>query len=352
MKDVTLRDVAKEAGVSLAAVSFALRNSPKISQEKREHIQQVAARMGYRQNPLVSASMAQMRGSRAARYQATLGWVNDQTDVDFWRNHKMHLGAQARAEELGYVLDGLHLPQIRMDEPEVNVRRFCQIAQARGIHGLLLPEPYRVHHAQELWPDMAVVVMGHVTGLAHHSTLQGKIRQSPYNNVVADIFTNLWTTYDALYERGYQRIGLTTTPWFNQHWDNQLRAAALEFNELLPVASRVAPFVDVHIGKQVPDAFVQWIKKERPDVVVACHFEIGGWLKQLGLKTPGDIGLAHISLGSLEKGWSGIDSRNELLGAAAIDLLSAHLIRNERGVPSYPKRVAIPGIWVDGKTTI
>jgi len=351
MKEVTLRDVAKEAGVSLATVSFALRNSPKISQVKRDHIQQVAASMGYRQNPLVSASMARIRGTRAVNYQATLGWVNDSPDADAWKSSKMYLGAQARAEELGFVLDDLFLPEIRMDEPEVNVRRFCQIAQARGIHGVLLPEPYRWQHAREPWPDMAVVVIGHITCHAHHTTLSRQARQSPYNSVVAGIFTNLWAIYDALHERGYQRIGLTGTDWLNQFWDNQLRAAGLEFNEILPAASRVAPFMLEYRGKKVPDSFRTWIKDQRPDVVIACIFEVGGWLEQLGLKAPEDIGLANINLGPLEQGWSGLDQRNELIGAAAVDLLSSHMIRNDRGVPLYPKRVTIPGIWVDGETT-
>jgi len=62
-------------------------------------------------------------------------------------------------------------------------------------------------------------------------------------------------------------------------------------------------------GKQVPDSFRTWIKDQRPDVVIACIFEVGGWLKQLGLKTPEDIGLAHINLGPLEQGWSGLDRR-------------------------------------------
>lgn len=43
-------DVAARAGVSRAAVSFALRNSPKVSAAQREHIVRVAAELGYRRN--------------------------------------------------------------------------------------------------------------------------------------------------------------------------------------------------------------------------------------------------------------------------------------------------------------
>jgi LacI family transcriptional regulator len=351
MKDVTLREVAKEAGVSLAAVSFALRNSPKISLAKREHIQAVAQRMGYRQSPLVSASMARMRGSRDTNYQATLGWVNDNPDAEYWHGHKTFQGAKARAEELGYVLDELFLDKIRHEEPQANVRRFCQIAQARGIHGVILPEQYRIHHVQEEWPEMAVVVIGHVAGELHRATLKRQGFYCPFHSVVPDTFSNLRLAYDGLRERGYRRIGLVSSEWFNWHSDNLLRAAVLEFNQLVPASERVVPFFDETTGKQSPDSFARWLEKSRPDVVVATFFEVGGWLKKLAHKVPGDIGLAHINLGPLEQDWSGIDQRNELIGGAAVDLLTAHLIRNERGIPPYPKRVAVPGCWVDGKTT-
>ena len=47
---VTMDDVAARAGVSRAAVSMALRNSPKVSAARREQILQVAAELGYRPN--------------------------------------------------------------------------------------------------------------------------------------------------------------------------------------------------------------------------------------------------------------------------------------------------------------
>lgn len=54
---VTIRDVAQEAGVSVTTVSQAL-NSPegsRVSRKTREHVKDVAARLGYRANPSARA---------------------------------------------------------------------------------------------------------------------------------------------------------------------------------------------------------------------------------------------------------------------------------------------------------
>ncbi|EGH24180.1 LacI family transcription regulator, partial [Pseudomonas amygdali pv. mori str. 301020] len=44
---VSMKDVAKEAGVSQPAVSYAYSGSTKISASQREHIFSVAEKMGY-----------------------------------------------------------------------------------------------------------------------------------------------------------------------------------------------------------------------------------------------------------------------------------------------------------------
>ena len=44
---VSMKEIAQEAGVSVSAVSLALRNSPKVSEKRRLEIEQIAERMGY-----------------------------------------------------------------------------------------------------------------------------------------------------------------------------------------------------------------------------------------------------------------------------------------------------------------
>ena len=50
MKNVTLKEVAKEAGVSVMSVSKALNNKEGLSDETRRRILEIAAQMNYSQN--------------------------------------------------------------------------------------------------------------------------------------------------------------------------------------------------------------------------------------------------------------------------------------------------------------
>lgn len=55
---VTLTDIARESGFSLATVSLALRNKPGISEETRKRITDIAATLGYALRPVETASKA------------------------------------------------------------------------------------------------------------------------------------------------------------------------------------------------------------------------------------------------------------------------------------------------------
>ena len=57
-KRPTLRDIAKDAGCTNATVSLALRESPRISPETRARVREVAAKLGYRPDPMLSALAA------------------------------------------------------------------------------------------------------------------------------------------------------------------------------------------------------------------------------------------------------------------------------------------------------
>jgi len=109
---VTLRDVAKQAGVSHATVSMCFRNSPSIPEKRRKQVLRVAERMGYRPDPVLSALAEYRNRNRPQPIQSALAWINHWDQPEKLRKYNEFnlywLGASSAAERFGY-----HLEEIR-----------------------------------------------------------------------------------------------------------------------------------------------------------------------------------------------------------------------------------------------
>ena len=69
------------------------------------------------------------------------------------------------------------------------------------------------------------------------------------------------------------------------------------------------------------------------------------------IKIPEDVGLVGTSDAfRYEQACAYVDENQALVGSAAIDLVVAQLHRNERGVPTDPIDLFIPGKWQEGNS--
>ena len=128
---VTLKDIAKSAGVSLATVSFALRGDRRFTKACRDKIKAIAEAMGYQSNAAATALVQLRRCSTVKPIQDALAWINawhdpkalrELPDYDlYWK------GAFKAAQKFGYRLDEFLISE------EITPHRLQNILLARNI---------------------------------------------------------------------------------------------------------------------------------------------------------------------------------------------------------------------------
>ena len=96
MKNVTIKDVAKAAGVSYSTVSRALSGSPEISADTRERILQVCKEMNYTANTVARAMV--MKSTKL------LGLILTGVNNPFMSELAYHIDRQARARGYNIIL--------------------------------------------------------------------------------------------------------------------------------------------------------------------------------------------------------------------------------------------------------
>jgi DNA-binding LacI/PurR family transcriptional regulator len=143
---VTMDDVAARAGVSRAAVSMALRNSPKVSAVRRAQILQFAAELGYRPN---------VNASRLARTRTgTIGVVFSDLHNPLYAEMLDGLASALQGESEQLLLaSGFHDP----DRERVAVEGFL----AHRVDGLaLLGSQLPASEIQRLASEVPIVIAG------------------------------------------------------------------------------------------------------------------------------------------------------------------------------------------------
>ena len=96
MKNVTIKDVAKAAGVSYSTVSRALSGSPEISADTRDRILQVCKQMNYTANTVARAMV--MKSTKL------LGLILPGVNNPFMSELAYHIDRQARARGYNIIL--------------------------------------------------------------------------------------------------------------------------------------------------------------------------------------------------------------------------------------------------------
>lgn len=335
---VNMREIAKLTGVSVATVSKSLANKRDISPKTRERVLAACEQLGYKANPLVAALMRSRRLHSTPASQLTLAYVTAFPTADGWRRHpapifrQMFAGAEARAHERNYRLEHHWLFREGMSN-----RRFSQVLEARGIHGILFAPLLDADISIELnWPAFSVVVLGLTP-----STQQ-------VHRVATDYYQSMLLVMEKCRQLGYRRPGLAARLQTVKRLEYRWEAAHRLAQQTLGLATKLKPLiVDEWSGQDVG----RWLDEQKPDVVIG---PVLGRLEELvatsGKRIPDDLGLIGLLVPRAGDRLTGILQDGEIIGATAVDQLISQIERNETGIPAHPITHTMLGRWNPGRT--
>lgn len=137
---ITIRELAKLAGVSTATVSLALRDSHEVSPATREKVQALALEHNYRSHPAVSALMQQVRGGKRVYDEETIAFIRTGLDAGENASGPLELlaGAEKEAFRLGYRIEIFWAGYLGAKAEQLG-----RMLYHRGIRGVIWgPMPY------------------------------------------------------------------------------------------------------------------------------------------------------------------------------------------------------------------
>ncbi|MGW2013757.1 LacI family DNA-binding transcriptional regulator [Streptomyces sp. NPDC001927] len=240
-RTVTLLDVARAAGVSKSTVSDALQGSGRVAEATRDHVREVADRLGYRPNS------AARRLRRASTGAVGLHLPQTATRLDYYMN--LAFGAVARAQEEG--LDVVLL------------------APATGTHG---PLASRVDGLLVIDPEVGDAAVPALLG-AGVPVVTGERylgpAPAPTGAVVCDNSASLTALLDHVRDRG-ARCPALLAPADTSAWAAALHAAAENWGREhgVPVEIRTVSFAATALEAEQA---TRVLLAEHPDVdAVIC----------------------------------------------------------------------------------
>ena len=181
MKNVTLKDVAKAAGVSYATVSRALSGSSQIGSETRERVLKLCDEMGYTTN-FVARSMVTKRTN-------LIGLVVPSVDNQFMSELAYHAEVSARSHGYNIMLCDSG-PDLRQEKTVV------KLLLGRQVDGILIvPQSSRSYESLKPYLDQTPTVF-----------LSENLRDQPQSYVAVDNSRGTYLGTQYLYGLGHRDI--------------------------------------------------------------------------------------------------------------------------------------------------
>ncbi|MDE2592356.1 MAG: LacI family DNA-binding transcriptional regulator [Actinomycetales bacterium] len=303
---VSIRDVAREAGVSVGTVSNALNDPDRVAPGTLQRIAETIERLGFVRNDAA-------RQLRAGRSKAVGLIVLDGANPFF---AELALGAERRADEFG-----LSVLVANADEDPQRERILLNLFEEQRVFGVLIsPLVVDVETLRKLRDRGTPVVLVDLTS-----------EDKSFSSVSVDDFAGGKFVVQHMVDRGCRKIAFVGGPLIRNQVAERLsgaRAAAESADLELTVVETLGMTVDE--GRAIGEKLVKMPKDQRPDAVFAANDLLALGIMQAvildgQLSIPGDlaiVGYDDIPFASTAiVPLSTVRQSPALIGSTAIELL-------------------------------
>jgi LacI family transcriptional regulator len=192
-KALTIKEIARKAGVSTQTVSRVLNDRPDVSRETRKRVQQIIDESGYHPNAIARSLIRQRT--------YILGLIASHLNFHGPQAHLVQLDREAT--EVGYTL----LPQLIHENDSIDLQQQLRRLLSQQVDGIIWAIPQVDVDTSTLWEQMVLPSMPMIS-------LEDPIPNIPMPAYV-DEQTGARLATQHLLSQGYRRIGLITgaTNW-------------------------------------------------------------------------------------------------------------------------------------------
>jgi len=335
---VTIKDVAKIAGVHFTTVSMVMRNHPSIPQVTRDRVHRAANRLGYRRDPVFGA-LAHFHVNGGMRPASPhIGFVInrawDKDPIFFPHYQAMLSGAQRQARTLGYELEVIDVSEHSFDSFSVE-----ETLGEKKISGLILAnfEPSFASFSLD-WNDYTTVKINSMH-MAPETTL-----------VSSNHLQDVRIAFKRLAALGYGRIGLALGRSDDEATNRRLTAGYFVEEAAVPALRRIPPlwFPFNAPASEVVRALGRWVRQHSVDAVICTWPNVDELLHAARIKPAESVACASLSVIEPSSPVAGVRPNYTMVGVKAVSLLATQLKSGERGVPEFASTTYVQSSWQDG----
>jgi len=332
---VTQKNVAAAAGVHPSSISLAFAGSPKIPAATRERILAAAKKLGYVRDPMLSALAEYRHAKRPASFRGVIGWLCHSTARYDWRTapeyRQYFSGLQRKAAQLGYKVSVFDLADYRE-----NSGRVMAVMRARDVRGVLIcPQPVAGTSLALDFSGFAAVAMGYT------------VRTPTLNVISSHFFDSMEQIARQICARGYRRIGYAVPAEHNERLAGNYLAAYLLSQRRFPPEDRLEPY---EAAPPTLGSFRRWLREQKPDALITVHYQVPGFLEELAVDVPRQLGVALVSVTERFREYAGIDEGCETIGGIAAEFVASLVEHGQFGLPAPARRLHVEGVWHEGKS--